>query len=175
MPRLPDAVIGDFDSLVGRILIGKHGPRYLRDPDQETTDAEKALHHARAAGAVEAVLLGAVGARIDHTLFNAALLERFKDSLHLCLAGSEDDAVRVGSHQQVAWDLPAGTLFSLLPLSGPVFGVTLGGAAHPLDNAVLRVGGAAAVSNRVVQPPLRLATSGGSLLVAVRNRGWPPD
>lgn len=166
-------MIGDFDSLAGRILMGKNGPRYLHSPDQDTTDAEKALHYVLEEGVTEAVLLGAFGGRLDQSLFNISLLEQFSDAMRICVSGPQDDAVRVGSYERIAWNLAAGTRFSLLPLAGPAFGVTLGGAAYPLDNAVIRVGGAATVSNRVERPPLRVATTGGSLLVIVGNRGWP--
>ena len=43
LPRMPDVVIGDFDSLAGRILDGRGGPKFLQVDDQYTTDSEKAL------------------------------------------------------------------------------------------------------------------------------------
>jgi thiamine pyrophosphokinase len=173
LPRLPDAVVGDFDSLSGRLLQGRNGPRYLHSPDQETTDAEKALLYAVEQGAAEAVLAGAVGWRLDHTLFNCQLLERFADRLRLCLAGADSDAVRIGPGEKVAWDLPHLTVFSVLPLAGPATGVAIDNAQYCLRDATVRVGGPATVSNRVAEPPLRIAVSGGSLLVTVARHGWP--
>ena len=81
LPRVPDVVIGDFDSLSGRVLAGRGGPRFLRVDDPYTTDSEKALLYVCDAGCEEAVLLGATGWRLDHTLFNVQLLERFSDRL----------------------------------------------------------------------------------------------
>ena len=43
LPALPHVVIGDFDSLAGRVLGGRDGPTFLRVDDQETTDSEKAV------------------------------------------------------------------------------------------------------------------------------------
>jgi thiamine pyrophosphokinase len=174
LPRMPDAVIGDFDSLTGRILSGKNGPRYLLVKEQDTTDSEKALHYVSEQGMTEAVLLGAVGWRLDHTLHNCFLLERFAGRLRLCLAGHQSDSVRVDPNQPVTWRLAPGTGFSLMPLAGPVSGVTVQGARYPLENALIRVGGPATISNRVQTSPLRISVTGGSLLVAV-ERGGRPD
>ena len=86
LPRVPDVVIGDFDSLAGRILDTRGGPRFLQVDAQNTTDSEKALLYCVEVGMVEAILLGATGWRLDHTLYNCALLERFADRLRLCIA-----------------------------------------------------------------------------------------
>ncbi len=174
LPRLPDIVIGDFDSLTGRILTGKNGPRYLLVKEQETTDSEKALLYVVEQGLTEAVLLGAAGWRLDHTLFNCFLLERFADRLRVCLAGHQSDAVRVAPDQPVVWRLDPGTGFSLLPLAGAASGVTVEGARYPLRNAMIRAGGPATISNRVLTSPLRITLGEGSLLVTV-DRGGRPD
>jgi thiamine pyrophosphokinase len=173
LPRPPDAVVGDFDSLSGRVLAGRDGPILLQSPDQETTDAEKALLYAIEQGAVEAILAGALGWRLDHTLINCGLLEKFAGQLRLCLAGEESDAVRIGPGDEVAWELPGETPFSVLPLLAPATGVSIGNARYELTDAVIRVGGLAAISNRVADPPLRIAVGGGSLLVTVGRQGWP--
>ena len=174
LPRLPDVVIGDFDSLTGRILSGKHGPRYLLVKEQETTDSEKALLYVIEEGMTEVVMLGATGWRLDHTLNNCYLLERFADRLRICLSGYQADAVRVDASRPVVWQLPPGTGFSLLPLAGVASGVSVEGARYSLTDAVIQSGGPAAISNRVSRPPLRITLAGGSLLVTV-NRGGSPD
>ena len=120
LPRPPDIVIGDFDSLAGRILAGRGGPTFLRVDEQETTDSEKALLYAAEQGCTEAVLVGAVGWRLDHTLYNCQLLERMHDRLRVCLASHMADGVRIGPGETVAWSLRPGVRFSLLPHGGRV-------------------------------------------------------
>ncbi len=115
---MPDVVIGDFDSLAGRLLSGRDGPRFLRVDDQETTDSEKALLYALDQGIEEAVLVGAVGWRLDHTLYNTFLLERFADRMRLALAGQQADGVRLAPGQRVSWSLDLGTRFSCCPSLG---------------------------------------------------------
>jgi len=173
LPRRPDAVIGDFDTLAGRVIAGGGPTRWLRDPAQDTTDSEKALLWLVAQKVDEAVLLGATGDRLDHTLFNCGLVERFAGRLRVCLTDAQHDCVRVGPGEEVAWDLRAGTLFSLLPLAGPATGVAVANALWPLEKTTIRTAGPATVSNRVLDPPLRIAVTGGSLLVTVQRQGWP--
>ena len=174
LPRTPDVVIGDFDSLAGRILDGRAGTKFLQVADQYTTDSEKALLFLIEEGAEEAVLMGATGWRLDHTLFNVHLLERFADRLRICIAGHHADTVRLGAGAEVSWDLPRGTLFSLIPMCGVVKGVTLEGAQFPLLGETLEPGGFAAISNRVDISPLLISIGEGSVLVAVAREAGPP-
>lgn len=167
LPLMPEVVIGDFDSLAGRILDGKGGPRLLRVDDQHTSDSEKALLFLEKEGIEEVVLMGAVGWRLDHTLFNCQLIERFAGRLRICLQCFDADAVRIGPGESVAWDLPSGTRFSLLPVFGLVSGVVLEGALYPLLGDTLQPGGPAAISNRVTMSPLLITVGEGSLLVTV--------
>ena len=174
LSRPPDVVIGDFDSLSGRVLAGRGGPRFLQVDDSYTTDSEKALLYVCEEGFEEAVLLGATGWRLDHTLFNVQLLERFSDRLRLCLSGYLSDCVRLGSGSHVSWDLPAGTHFSLLPLAGDARGVTVEGAAFPLLNETLGAFGPTAISNVVTMSPLLLSVGSGSVLALVDREAESP-
>jgi len=167
LPRVPDVVIGDFDSLAGRILDSRQGTSFLQVDDQYTTDSEKALLFAAEQGLTEAVLLGATGWRLDHTIFNCQLLERFAGELDVCLAGPHADVVRLGTDAKISWQLPVGTRFSLLPVLGPVSKVTLEGALFPLLGEDIVPGGPAAIGNRVAVSPLLISVGTGSLLVAV--------
>lgn len=173
LPMPPDVVIGDFDSLSGRVLAGRSGPRFLQVDDQYTTDSEKALIFLAEEGYQEVIMLGATGWRLDHTLFNCQLIERFSDRLRICLAGPSADTVRLGDGQHASWPLPVGTQFSLLPVFGRVGGVTLEGARFPLLGDELAPGGPALISNQVLQSPLLISVGQGSLLVAV-DRHVPP-
>lgn len=173
LPIEPDVVIGDFDSLSGRVLGGREGPRFLQVDDQYTTDSEKALLFLEEEGFEEVIILGATGWRLDHTLNNCQLLERFGDKLRICMAGPHADTLRLGAGDQVSWQLPVNTQFSLLPVFGKVTGVTIEGARFPLLGDHLEPGGPALVSNQVLLSPLLISVGEGSLLVAV-DRHVPP-
>ena len=173
LPCLPDVVIGDFDSLTGRLLTGRDGPRFLLVGDQETTDSEKALLYAIEDGVTEAILLGATGWRLDHTLFNCALVERYAGRLRICISGYQCDTVRIEASRTVSWKLEVGTGFSLLPSGDGAIGVTLDGAQYPMLNGEVKSGGPAFISNRVVETPLLISIKSGSMLVTVDRGGWP--
>lgn len=173
LPRIPEIVIGDFDSLAGRILNGRDGPRFLQVDDQYTSDSEKALLFLAERGIGEVVMLGSTGWRLDHTLYNCHLLERFAGQVNICIAGHHADIVRLGPESQVSWDLTPGTRFSLLPLDGEVTGVTLEGAMYPLLGETINLHGPAAISNRVTMSPLLISVGTGSLLAAVDRELGP--
>ena len=173
LPRIPEIVIGDFDSLAGRILNGRDGPRFLQVDDQYTSDSEKALLFLAERGIGEVVLMGATGWREDHTLYNCQLLERFAGQVDICIAGYDSDIVRVGPGGHASWELTPGTRFSLVPLTGEVTGVTLEGAMYPLLGETLNLQGPAAISNRVTMSPLLISVGTGSLLAMV-DRGLDP-
>ncbi len=174
LPRIPDVVIGDFDSLSGRLLDGRDGPKFLQVADQYTTDSEKALLFLESQGVEEVILMGATGWRLDHTLFNVQLLERFAGRLRILIAGHHADTLRLGPGSKESWALSPGVLFSVIPMCGPVTGVTFEGAMYPLLGETLEPGGPATISNRVTMSPLLISVGEGSLLVAV-DRETGPD
>lgn len=167
LPQVPDVVIGDFDSLAGRILDSRLGTRFLQVDDQYTTDSEKAIIFAVEQGIEEVVLVGAAGWRLDHTLFNCQLMERFANEIKICLAGPFADVVRLGADDKVSWQLPVDTRFSVMPILGPVSRVTIEGADFPLLGENLAPGGPATIGNRVAVSPLLISIGKGSLLVGV--------
>ena len=173
LPRMPDIVIGDFDSLAGRILDGRDGPRFLEVADQHTTDSEKALLYLVDEGFAEVVLMGATGWRLDHTLFNVHLLERFADEVSICLVGHRADTVRLAADTRVSWELQPGIRFSVMPLCGPVTKVTIEGAEYPLLGETLVPGGQATIGNRVMMSPLLISVGDGSMLVSVDREPGP--
>ncbi len=173
LPRAPDVVIGDFDSLAGRILSGRDGPKFLQVADQYTTDSEKALLYLEGEGFEEVVLMGATGWRLDHTLYNVRLLERFADKLRIIIAGHHADTIRLGPGTQVSWDISPGVLFSVIPMCGAVTGVTFEGAMYPLLGETLEPDGPATISNRVTMSPLLVSVGTGSLLVSVQRELGP--
>ena len=73
--RIPDAVVGDLDSLPDppKELDG----RIFRVSEQETNDLSKAFRHCVKNGWLDITILGATGRREDHTLGNLSLLPDF--------------------------------------------------------------------------------------------------
>ncbi len=72
--RMPDAVVGDGDSLGvdGRDELARRGIPFVSDGEQETNDLCKAFRYALQTGAANGmiVILGATGKREDHAIGN---------------------------------------------------------------------------------------------------------
>ena len=77
---MPDAVIGDLDSIDGE-LRNHLADRIVHVTEQETNDLSKAFRLCVANGWRNIVILGATGRREDHTLGNISLLADFSEQV----------------------------------------------------------------------------------------------
>ncbi len=162
-----DAVVGDMDSVdpsVRRQLHAQGTPFIVSPVDKDETDLELALQLALAKGATELVIAGALGARIDHTLGNLALL---------ALPALASVAVRIVDGEQTIWLVrdrlivpgqPGDTL-SLVPFGGDAHGVTVSGVRWPLHEADLPLGPSLSISNRMTATRAEIVVQRGLLLV----------
>lgn len=109
--HLPDAVIGDFDSLEDDVRKRIPRDRLHHVPEQETTDFDKALRHI-AAPLVLAV--GFTGRRVDHELATYNSLIRNSDRRTIVI-GEHDICFHLPAELKL--ELIAGTRVSLFPLA----------------------------------------------------------
>lgn len=114
---IPDAVIGDMDSLsqAGRAAIP--GDRIHLVTEQDSTDFDKAIR------GIEAPLiyaLGFTGARLDHELAALHVLACYTNR-PIILIGEQD--VTVHLPVKITLDLPQGTRVSLFPLDAVTVGM----------------------------------------------------
>ena len=154
--RNPSLIVGDFDS--------------YDDPhsDVETitlpvakddTDTVFAAREGMRRGFKEFLLLGVIGARLDHTLVNVYILNMLEDnSCHGVIADDYSEIELIASHidkdgkhvsgtAEVSYDHP---YFSLVAVEGEVSGVTIRNAKFPLDDAVISPGYQYATSNEAL-------------------------
>jgi thiamine pyrophosphokinase len=165
-----DRLVGDLDSLASgqQEQLSRLGTVIVqRSADKDETDLELALLDAQQQGVARAIVLGAVGGRLDMTLANVGLL------LH---PGLRDLSIQLWFDADTAFLLvpPGGAIpgttgdrVSLVPLGGEAHGVTTRGLAFPLDGETLPVGPGRGISNRVVRPDPRVGLAAGALLVVL--------
>ncbi len=171
---MPEVVIGDMDSLEAplREQLRAKGCRFIEYPSRkDETDSELAIRHALSLGATEIIMLGMLGARIDHSLANIMLLtlpelEQVKVRL---VEGCQE--VFVIRDEILIEGMPGDTL-SLLPLSGDVVGVRTEGLEYPLHYGTLRFGAARGVSNVLTASRAKITVGSGLLLVVHHHSGW---
>ncbi len=148
---VPDALVGDFDSLDEEAVsaAGRRGARVVRHPvRKDQTDGELAVDEALREGAGELVLAGALGA-LDHVLGHLALLGRVEGRGTPARLVSPGLTVRVlNAGATVTLDAGPGTRVSLAPLDGDAV-VTLSGLDYELERGRLPGGTCLGLGNAV--------------------------
>ncbi|HET7520077.1 MAG TPA: thiamine diphosphokinase [Candidatus Limnocylindria bacterium] len=175
--RLPDALVGDLDSVDSRLVerLEADGVEVERHPTaKDSSDAELALAFARNRGATEIVVIGAFGgARIDHEIANVLLLaaagDEARGALRLVRGRTTVSCLRRGQRAELAGAI--GCLVSLFPLGGPARGVTTGGLQYPLEDATLEVGTTRGLSNLIAAQRAWVELREGALLVVEHLEG----
>jgi thiamine pyrophosphokinase len=155
--RMPDAVIGDFDSIRPEDAARIPPERLHRIDEQDSTDFDKCLRHIRARFVLAA---GFTGARRDHELAAYNALVRRADQ-RVILVGEHDVCFVAPRDWRI--DLAPATRVSLFPLS-PVTGRSEG-LRWPIDGIGFAPHGRVGTSNEAVGGPVRLAMDAPGMLV----------
>ena len=152
----PSLIVGDFDS--------------YDDPhsDVETitlpvakddTDTVFAVRECMRRGFKEFLILGAIGARLDHTLVNTYLLSMLEanachgmivddySEMELIVARGDSEGKVIAGTAEVPYDYP---YFSLVAIEGMVSGVTIRNAKFPLEDGSIDPGYQYATSNEAL-------------------------
>ncbi len=153
-------IVGDLDSFrEGQA----GGAEIVHRPDQDFSDAEKALALAWERGARSAVILGLEGDRLDHVLASIGAAARSPLAAALILRRGRAFIVRPGAPQ--TWPWAGGRRFSAVPV-GPARGVEIEGAEWPVSGAEMDWTGFLSLSNQA-RGPLRASVESGALLVII--------
>ncbi|MCV6586111.1 MAG: thiamine diphosphokinase [Marinibacterium sp.] len=158
---MPDAVIGDLDSLDPATRAAIPATRVHLIAEQNSTDFDKAL---RSIAAPVVIGLGFLGARIDHQL--AALNTLHARADRACLLVGDTEIVL---HLPPRLSLPtrSGDTVSLFPLA-PVTGRS-DGLHWPIDGITLAPGGMSGTSNRACGPVELVLDGPGCLGIVPRH------
>jgi thiamine pyrophosphokinase len=130
--RSPTVLIGDNDStaLQPQDISGHH----VSNPDQNTTDLEKALNWCIEHNLSPLTILGATGDREDHTLTNLLLLNKYRQALDLrMITDHATITCHEGSRTFRSWQ---GQTVSLLPLQ-PIRRLSTKGLQYSLNDEPL--------------------------------------
>jgi thiamine pyrophosphokinase len=145
----PHVVVGDLDSITeaDRQALAQAGVRIEEFPmRKDESDLELALRLARAEGADDILILGALGGRWDQTLANLLLLAHpgLRD-VRMRLADGNQALYLI--HDQTQIEGQPGDTVSLIPLGGDAHGVTTHGLEYPLTGGSLPFGATLGISN----------------------------
>ena len=158
----PDLIVGDFDSHENPHMDVE---TIVLPCEKDDTDTFFAAKEMLSHGFEEFLLVGVIGARLDHTLANLSIL------LMLDTAGKTAKAVDDYSEMEIVSSGPAFieetySFFSLLNITGEAEGVTIENAKYPLENAAIECDYQYAVSNEVLPGKVaRVLVAKGRLLL----------
>ncbi len=162
--HVPDAVVGDFDSIPETIVASLPQERQFRIADQDTTDFEKCL---LGVSAPLRLAIGFSGQRMDHELAVMNALVRYRSSACI-LIGPQD--IAFAAPDRLSLDLEPGCRVSLFPLA--CVRATSTGLKWPVDDVRFDPAGPIGTSNEVTGP-LRLEFDRPGMLVILPRVALP--
>ncbi|MBQ2662390.1 MAG: thiamine diphosphokinase [Clostridia bacterium] len=142
----PGLIVGDFDSHDNPHLDIE---TIVLPCEKDDTDTVFAVKEAIKRGFDDFLLIGVVGARLDHTLGNVSIL------IYLDSLGKKGTIIDDYSEIEIVSKEPAYiddsyAYFSLLNISGTAKGITIENAKYPLDNAEITCEYQYGISNEVL-------------------------
>ena len=168
---MPDAVIGDFDSLKSKTREKMPNTKFLYIPEQDTNDADKAVRHCLKLGFKEIHLLSADGGRQDQFLSGLEILFKYSKKARL-ISWTQMERMEF-IYQNWEEKIQPGTTLSMLPVFGLAQGIVTKGLKYPLKNQSLIPGESpSGVSNLVVSTPVKINVTKGRLLVVIQHKDF---
>ena len=163
----PSLIVGDFDSHENPHLDVE---TIVLPCEKDDTDTVYAIKEAIGRGFDSFLLIGVVGARLDHTLGNVYIL------LYLDSLGKKGRIIDDYSEMEIVSRQEAAiggdyAYFSLLNISGTASGISISDARYPLENAEITCEYQYGVSNEVLPGEKAIVSvkCGKLLLIKIRT------
>lgn len=162
----PSLIVGDFDSHENPHLAVE---TIVLPCEKDDTDTVFAVKEAIKRGFDDFLLIGVVGARLDHTLGNVSIL------LYLNSLGKKGCIIDDYSEMEIVTDKPVPitekyAFFSLLNVTGCARGITITGAKYPLTNAEITCEYQYGVSNEVLPGQTAYVSVREGCLLLIKDR-----
>lgn len=160
----PDCVIGDFDSTT---LNEDFDCIYITYPaEKDLTDTEAALTHALEKGCRNVILLGGMGGRLDHTMGNIGLLDKYYSAFDHTefIDGKNKMELLKDSGRTLKRDARY-KYFGLVSLNAEASGIDIRGAKYELTGASLERASTLGVSNEFSEDTVEIYVREGTLLI----------
>ena len=162
----PGLIVGDFDSHDNPQLDVE---TIVLPCEKDDTDTVFAVKEALKRGFDDLLLIGVVGARLDHTLGNVSIL------LYLDALGKKGTIIDDYSEMEIVSNEPAYicdqyTFFSLLNISGIAKGITIENAKYPLNDAEITCEYQYGVSNEITPGMTAKVTVKEGKLLLIKDR-----
>lgn len=167
----PDLAIGDFDTVSSaQYQIIRTNSLQIKKftPHKDYTDLELAVKHTLLLNPKEVIIFGATGTRLDHTLGNIALLEKFlKLNIPTRIIDAHNIIILAEKSLQIKKSLRY-PYFSILPYTRKVI-VTISGVKYNIENKEIQQGETIGISNEIVGKYCRIEVHSG-IVIVIRSR-----
>lgn len=162
----PSLIVGDFDSHENPHLDVE---TIVLPCEKDDTDTVHAVKEALSRGFDNFLLIGVIGARLDHTLGNVSIL-LFLDSL-----GKKGYIIDDYSEMEIVSNEPVSisdqySFFSLLNITGCAKGITISGAKYPLVDGEITCEYQYGVSNEVLPEDIASVRVKEGRLLLIKDR-----
>lgn len=162
----PSLIVGDFDSHENPHLDVE---TIVLPCEKDDTDTVFAVKEAIRRGFDDFLLIGVVGARLDHTLGNVSIL------LYLDSLGKKGCIIDDYSEMEIVSDKPVSIcdqygFFSLLNIIGCAKGITITGAKYPLVDGEITCEYQYGISNEVLPGKTAIVSVTNGKLLLIKNQ-----
>jgi len=160
---IPDFIIGDFDSIDKKILnFYKNKCKIIKIKSQNDTDLEKCLKYASIKKYKEAVVLGATGDRLDHSLCNLGIILKFYDKIRIKIIHQKSMLCAYSKNVELL--AVKGETISIYGFDQKTKIVSTG-LKYPLNDIALPFGQKESTSNVALSDKIKLQIRNGKIFV----------
>ncbi len=161
-----DVLIGDMDSIATEV-IPTHVIIERYPTDKDATDLELAMARVSGDRPQRIVVVGGAGGRFDHELATAMLLcsDRWDGVDEIDWVTDRGWSHVIKGRRIIHGDI--GSTISLIPMGGPVTGVTTKGLRWDLHGATIQPGSTWGVSNEFTGPVADIRLGSGCLMAVI--------
>ncbi|MBQ5615137.1 MAG: thiamine diphosphokinase [Peptococcaceae bacterium] len=163
---MPSLIVGDFDSHENPHMDVE---TIVLPCEKDDTDTVYAVKEAIKRGFHDFLIIGVIGARLDHTLGNVSIL-LYLDSLGLKGTIIDDYSDMEIVSAQPVYISDQYPYFSLLNITGRAKGITIIDAKYPLDNAEITCEYQYGISNEVLPGKQAMVSVSDGKLLLIKDR-----
>jgi len=166
---IPNIIIGDLDS-VNKTVLKKYldmNVELIKYPAEKNyTDMELAIEYAVEKQFKDIVLIGASGSRLDHTMANIMLIERYyKLGINIKIIDN-NNYIQIVTSNMVIYN-KKNYYVSIVPITDMIVGITLIGFKYPLNDVNVNRGSTLCISNQITSDKGNIILQSGTALVFI--------
>lgn len=165
---IPDLLIGDFDSSNKQCLEyyeSKNIKIIKYSSDKDMTDTELAINNSINNNENNITIVGGFGSRIDHTLANILILEKYINNASIKLIDKNNIVSLINGKNKIKIEKSNYDYISLISLSNKVEGLTTNGLKYELNNKTLNRFTSLGVSNEIEKEYCNIEINKGTLAI----------